>query len=153
MVLIGLDPGFSGAWGMIRHDGSYVSCGDMTNNGEYIYAAEVYRDISRARGNDDWAVALEKVASRPAQGVVSVFKFGMAYGAAISICERLDNWTTVTPQAWKKSMGLSKEKSESLDLARQLWPTAPLSRVKDNGRAEALLIAEWLRRSLELGVS
>jgi crossover junction endodeoxyribonuclease RuvC len=94
-------------------------------------------------------VALEKVASRPAQGVVSVFKFGMAYGAAIAICERLGNWSTVTPQAWKKALGLSKDKAESLELARNLWPDAPLSRVKDNGRAEALLIAEWLRRGLE----
>jgi crossover junction endodeoxyribonuclease RuvC len=149
MVIIGIDPGFSGAWGMIRHDGSYVACGDMIHNGEHIQVTEVYRAISQARGVDDLAVALEKVASRPAQGVVSVFKFGMAYGAAISICERLGDWQTVTPQVWKKALGLSKEKSESLDLARQLWPSAPLSRVKDNGRAEALLIAEWLRRSLE----
>jgi hypothetical protein len=149
MVLIGLDPGFSGAWGVIRHDGSYISCGDMLHNGEYIRSAEVYRAIAQAKGHDDWMVALEKVASRPAQGVVSVFKFGMAYGAAIAICERLGNWSTVTPQAWKKSLGLSKDKAESLELARNLWPDAPLSRVKDNGRAEALLIAEWLRRGLE----
>jgi crossover junction endodeoxyribonuclease RuvC len=149
MVLIGLDPGFSGAWGAIRHDGSYISCGDMLHNGEHILVAEVYREISQTRGDDGWAVALEKVASRPAQGVVSVFKFGMAYGAAIAICERLGNWSSVTPQVWKKSLGLSKDKAESLDLARNLWPDAPLSRVKDNGRAEALLIAEWIRRGLE----
>jgi crossover junction endodeoxyribonuclease RuvC len=149
MVIIGIDPGFSGAWGMIRHDGSYVSCGDMLHDERHIKCIEVLREISQARQNDDCLTVLEFVASRPLQSSQSLFKFGMAYGAAISICERLGDWRTVTPQVWKKALGLSKEKSESLDLARQLWPSAPLSRVKDNGRAEALLIAEWLRRSLE----
>jgi hypothetical protein len=31
-------------------------------------------------------------------------------------------------------------------MARELWPNAPLTRQKDNGRAEALLIAEWARK-------
>jgi crossover junction endodeoxyribonuclease RuvC len=52
----------------------------------------------------------------------------------------------VRPRAWKKDMGLTADKDESLSMARELWPDAPLARKKDNGRAEALLIAEWLRR-------
>jgi crossover junction endodeoxyribonuclease RuvC len=149
MIIIGIDPGFSGAWGAIKHDGSYVACGDMTHNSYHIESIAVLQDIYQACGKDDRIAVLEYVSSRPGQGVASVFKFGMAYGAAISICERLGDWRTVTPKVWKKAMGLSKEKAESLALARELWPTAPLSRVKDNGRAEALLLAEWLRRELE----
>lgn len=149
MVIIGLDPGFSGAWAVIKHDGSFLGCGDMTHNSVHIQASLVLQDISKVCDGDDRVAVLEYVSSRPGQGVSSVFKFGMAYGAAISICERIGNWKTVTPKVWKKSFGLSKEKSESLALARQMWPTAPLTRVKDNGRAEALLIAEWLRRNLQ----
>jgi hypothetical protein len=52
----------------------------------------------------------------------------------------------VTPQKWKKDMGLTSDKDLSLAMARELWPTAPLSRKMDNGRAEALLMAEWLRK-------
>jgi crossover junction endodeoxyribonuclease RuvC len=150
MVIIGIDPGFSGAWGAIKHDSSFVACGDMTHNAHHIESVSVLRDIMQACGQDDRIAVLEYVSSRPGQGVSSVFKFGMAYGAAISICERLGDWRTVTPKVWKQAMRLSKDKAESLALARALWPQAPLTRVKDNGRAEALLIAEWLRRSLEL---
>ena len=75
------------------------------------------------------------------------FKFGVAFGGAIALAERFNcPWHLVTPQAWKKSLKLTSDKQQSLDMARQLWPTAPLDRQKDNGRAEALLLAEWLRR-------
>lgn len=149
MMIIGLDPGFSGAWGVINHRGEYVACGDMLHDGRHIHANQVYREITNACNGDDRVAVLEMVSSMPGQGVASTFKFGMAYGAAIAICERIGNWKTVTPRVWKKSFDLSKDKSESLTLARQLWPDAPLTRVKDNGRAEALLLAEWLRRDLE----
>jgi hypothetical protein len=43
-------------------------------------------------------------------------------------------------------MGVTAEKSTSLELARTLWTTAPLTRKKDHGVAEALLLAEWIRR-------
>jgi hypothetical protein len=43
-------------------------------------------------------------------------------------------------------MGVTSDKNTSLELARQLWTTAPLTRKKDHGVAEALLLAEWIRR-------
>jgi crossover junction endodeoxyribonuclease RuvC len=149
MVIIGIDPGFSGAWGMIDHNGKYIACGDMLHDEKHVHANAIYREITNACGKEDRVCVLEFVASRPGQSAPSMFKFGMAYGAAISICERLGDWRTVTPQVWKKSFGLSKDKLESLVLARSLWPDAPLSRMKDNGRAEALLLSEWMRRELE----
>jgi crossover junction endodeoxyribonuclease RuvC len=77
----------------------------------------------------------------------SSFKFGVAFGGAIALAERFNcPWHMVTPQTWKKALKLSSDKQQSLDLARELWPSAPLARKKDNGRAEALLLAEWLRR-------
>jgi crossover junction endodeoxyribonuclease RuvC len=83
----------------------------------------------------------------PKQGVSSTFKFGMAFGSAITIIERFSKTVhMVTPQKWKKDMGLTSVKADSLSMARKLWPLAPLHRVMDNGRAEALLLAEWYRR-------
>jgi hypothetical protein len=146
MVIVGIDPGFSGAWGMIRHDGQYVACGDMLNNKSHILSVDVFREIAQARDGDDMELVIEQVASRPGQGVASTFKFGMAYGAAIAVAERfLVPWRLVTPMKWKKGLGLSSDKAESLGMARSLWPDAPLKRIKDGGRAEALLIAEWYR--------
>jgi crossover junction endodeoxyribonuclease RuvC len=103
-------------------------------------------EIIKARGGDDMEVAIELVGSMPKQGVASTFKFGMAYGATIALAERTRcPFHFVTPRVWKKALALDSDKKRSLSVARELWPTAPLARVKDNGRAEALLIAEWLR--------
>jgi Holliday junction resolvasome RuvABC endonuclease subunit len=146
MIYLGFDPGFSGAWGMIDHNDGYISCGDMIHNGSHILTDEVFKKISQARQNDDMVVVIELVASMPKQGVSSTFKFGMAFGSVIALAERLHcPFQFVTPRVWKKALGLDSDKAKSLSLARDLWPNAPLSRVKDNGRAEALLIAEWLR--------
>jgi hypothetical protein len=56
--------------------------------------------------------------------------------------------STVQPATWKRHFGLIKaEKGASLDKARALFPAlaAELRRVKDHNRAEALLLAHWLR--------
>ena len=95
----------------------------------------------------DLEVIVEAVHSMPGQGVSSSFKFGMAYGAAISLAQRLNcPWHMVDPRRWKKSLKLDSDKDKSLLMARELWPRAPLARKKDNGRAEGLLLAEYLRR-------
>lgn len=146
-LYLGIDPGFSGAWGMIDHHGKYHSCGDMLNNGKHILSRYVHAEISQAIDRQDMQGVIESVHSMPGQGVSSSFKFGMAFGMAIAIMERINcPWQLVTPQKWKKEMGLTSDKNESLAMARELWPTAPLARKMDNGRAESLLLAEWLRK-------
>ena len=131
---------------MVNHRGEYVGCGDMIHNGKHILTDEVMHEILKARMGDDIEVAIELVASMPRQGVASTFKFGMAFGATIALAERLHcPFHFVTPRIWKKALGLDSDKNRSLALARNLWEEAPISRQKDNGRAEALLIAEWLR--------
>lgn len=146
MVYIGIDPGFSGAWGMIDHHGNYKACGDMYHTEKYLLMQFVFEEIVDALHGDDFEVVVETVHSMPKQGVASSFKFGVAYGGAVALAERLNSaWHMVTPQVWKKSLKLDSDKQKSLDLARKLWPDAPLKRQKDNGRAEALLMAYWLR--------
>lgn len=146
MIYLGFDPGFSGAWGMINHHSEFVGCGDMIHNGKHILTDDVMQEITKARAGDDIEVAIELVSSMPRQGVASTFKFGMAFGATIALAERLHcPFHFVVPRVWKKALGLDSDKNRSLSLARDLWPDAPITRQKDNGRAEALLIAEWLR--------
>lgn len=56
----------------------------------------------------------------------------------------------VLPAVWKVKMGLAgKDKEWSRLMAQRLWPAAPLFRKKDEARAEALLIAECIRRRRE----
>lgn len=147
MMYLGIDPGFTGAWGIIDHNGRYQSCGDMIHNERHILSRMVHAEIAQGIDMQDMQGIIEAVHSMPGQGVSSSFKFGMAYGASIAIMERFNcPWHLITPQRWKKSLNLDSDKNKSLELARQLWPTAPLTRKKDNGRAEALLLAEYLRR-------
>lgn len=144
MLIVGIDPGFSGAWGMIDHHGKYWSCGDMHNNKSVIDTRAVYAEMLQARDGQDCEVVIESVHAMPGQGVSSTFKFGMAFGAALALAERLGTTVhLVSPRQWKKSLKLDSDKDKSLLLARELWPNAPLKRKKDNGRAEALLMAYW----------
>jgi hypothetical protein len=149
MLIFGIDPGFSGAWGVVTHTGRYHTCGDMVHNGEHLDTEAVWSEMLLARDGQDCEVVLELVHSMPKQGVSSTFKFGMAFGGAIALAQRFRSpWHLVRPQAWKRYYGLTADKNDSLDLARELWPDAPLTRKKDNGRAEALLISEYWRRQL-----
>ena len=147
-MYVGVDPGFSGAWGIVDHNGQYVSCGDMLNNKHHIDTRLVHAEIAQALDRQDAEFVIEFVHAMPRQGVSSTFKFGMAYGAAISILQRFSkSFHVIAPRIWKGDMNLDSDKDKSLELARELWPNAPLSRKKDNGRAEALLLAEWYRRA------
>jgi crossover junction endodeoxyribonuclease RuvC len=57
----------------------------------------------------------------------------------------------VTPQRWKKALmdGMGKDKDASRLQAIRLFPAiaGQLARKKDDGRADALLIAEYGRRT------
>lgn len=70
------------------------------------------------------------------------------YGAIRALAQLAlgpDRVVRAWPSAWKKTMGLSKDKDKSLSMATDLFPGhASLFRFKKNaGLAEALLLAEW----------
>jgi crossover junction endodeoxyribonuclease RuvC len=90
----------------------------------------------------------------PKQGVSSSFKFGMSFGKALGILETLQvPYDLVTPHKWQKEVFDSASKQDTkamaLDRARRLFPelTGSLRRKKDHNRADALLIAEYCRRT------
>jgi hypothetical protein len=56
--------------------------------------------------------------------------------------------TYVTPQRWKRFYGLGSNKGDCLRVARELYPSAPLTLAKHHNRAESLLIARWAQRTL-----
>ena len=90
-------------------------------------------------------VYLEKVGARPGQGVVSMFNFGRSYGAVEAAVSLMGfPLTYVTPQRWKRSAGLmGTHKDASRGKVLDLYPDADVHRKKDNGRADAVLIARY----------
>jgi crossover junction endodeoxyribonuclease RuvC len=78
------------------------------------------------------------------QGRTSAFTFGTGYGVIRGVLATLQvPRRFVTPQEWKKGLKLTKDKASSRQRASELFPewAGWFSRVKDDGRAEAALIA------------
>jgi len=76
--------------------------------------------------------------------VSSMFRFGQGYGAIqMALAGHKIPTRLVTPAKWKSHFGLSRDKGVSRGLAMQRFPeqSQMFSRVKDDGRAEAALIA------------
>ena len=144
-IFIGLDPGSSsGAYGVIDQDGEYVTCGDIPTFNGRVDVRTLF-ELVNLKVNSCFAV--EDVHTMPKQGIASSGKFMRAAGA-IEATAALTGapMILVTPQRWKKHHGLiGTEKKASLELARQRWPDAPLNLVKHHGRADALLMALWLK--------
>ncbi len=96
-------------------------------------------------------VVLESVHAMPKQGVSSSFSFGQGLGMWQGIIAALGLPLEMpSPQRWKKAImaDQGKEKSAARYKAMQLFPSVAtqFARVKDDGRAEALLMAEYGRR-------
>lgn len=138
---IGVDPGVTGA---IAGDGWAE---DMPANPRDLWQLLKHRGIG-AR------VILEQPGVRPGGGIHSTFKIGQGFGRVEGVLASLSiPYVVVTPAKWKAHFNLlmpkatsAAKKEASRALARSLWPDAPLDRVKDHGRAEALLLSEYGRR-------
>lgn len=150
-TILGCDPGQSGAIAAIR-DGRVVALHDMPTmarlhgKGQQVdpYAlSSIMLGISPPRR----VLYLEAVAAMPGQGVSSTFRFGESLGVVLGVAGALQipvRW--ITPASWKRRAGLTgKEKDASRTLAIQRHPEVAdmLERKKDNGRADAICIAEF----------
>ena len=84
-------------------------------------------------------------------GATSSFNFGMNFGMWIGICAASElPYQLVPPATWKGALmrDMSKEKDASRVKAMQMYPKTAkdLTRKKDHGRADALLMAVWAMR-------
>lgn len=162
MIYIGIDPGLSGAVGVMDlgagntdpklsvFDTPTALVEGETTKRKYLTSAMALLLKPYADRSDVLAV-LENVHSMPKQGVASSFCFGEGKGmwegilAAYNISTEL-----VSPQRWKKEImaDQGKEKSAARFKAMQLFPSIAdqFKLVKYDGRAEALLMAEYGRR-------
>jgi crossover junction endodeoxyribonuclease RuvC len=153
MIWIGIDPGaISGAYAAINHVGELIGCGDIPSMDGRVNASQLRYLIKSCVSTFDTAmIAVESVHSMPKQGIASTAKFMRAVGAIEATAELTHYpFVLVTPQKWKKYHGLiGLPKTASLDLARAWYPDASLKRQKDHGRADALLMAVWLKENNE----
>ena len=143
MIFVGIDPGLTGGIAIINEQQIEV----------YPYTPEKLINICKnfVNSNSSVLVAVEKVHAMPKQGVSSTFNFGMGFGRILGILEALNiSYELVTPQSWKRYIGVTHNKQTSIKKAQFLYPDVsllptPRCRVPNDGMAEALLIAHYAK--------
>lgn len=148
--ILGIDPGLSGAYAFL--DGSRAAVGDLPVMDKSIDAAALFRLVSVLE--PDVAI-VELVGAMPGNSPNSMFNFGRSVGAihGVLACAKIRT-ETVTPTKWKKHFSLTREKEKSRQLAIQKFPAVTgLERRKDEGRAEALLIALYYQETFRNAAS
>lgn len=146
-LTLGIDPGKLGAIAAVDETGALVDVIDMPNAGGEVSAALLVGALGA--WCDGWTdigtVVVEEVAAFPKNGSIGNFKLGMAYGIVLGVVGVRWPLVRVRPAAWKRSMGLTSDKELSRRRAIETWPGSAgmFARKKDDGRAEAALLALW----------
>lgn len=151
--VLGIDPGVTGAMCMIEGQ-RVLGVWDNPVDARMLDLAALARILRECQqvAVGVMRVAIEKVTTFKRDGRVGAMNFGKHEGGIRGALAMLDITPLVVPAAtWKRAVigpGWSGDKKHSLRVARLLFPGAAdrLTRKKDHGRAEALLIAEYGRR-------
>ena len=154
-MIIGIDPGFTGAITFMYPDGKLsihdlpvkLVCGKKQIDAVHFNMIVATKNAPRGT---KFAI-IEDVGPMPGQGIVSTSRF--TYNAGILLGVLAGNNITiykVRPSVWKPGLGLSKNKKDSLDLAKKLFPDYSnyFRLAKHDGRAEATLIAYYAKKHL-----
>ena len=155
MLIIGIDPGISGAIcffeeGQVKEIIDMPVMADGKKNKRQINGPQIYNEILERINNfqkKDITVVIEQVSAMPGQGVTSMFNFGQSFGVLKGICSAMQLSTFfVRPAKWKKYFGLIKtQKDASRTKVIEIFPyiSSELSRKKDSNKADAVLIASF----------
>jgi crossover junction endodeoxyribonuclease RuvC len=161
MLILGIDPGLSGALALYAPTrGEYA----LTVTDMPVHVLKVNGKVRRRLDGHSLArcdailaapthAILENVHSMPKQGIASAFSFGKVFGA-IEQCliDRNIPYTLVEPALWKRVLGVPADKDGARRRASQLmprfaneWAAIRGVRNKDQagGRAEAALLAYY----------
>jgi crossover junction endodeoxyribonuclease RuvC len=150
-MILGCDPGLDGGLAIIS--GSHIELLEtiptQTKGGFIKRQVDAQKLSNILRVYPDLVCYLEGVASRPGQGVASVFSFGDTYGAIRGVLGALNIPVyTVSPSKWKKALEVSS-KEDSLKASKDLFPSVQFKK-KDHNIAEALLIAYYGQKEREI---
>ncbi len=148
MIIYGIDPGFTGAIAIWRPLPRSLHLYDMPTlknaKGKTELDLHTLFDLLAPEDDAQRLAVVEQVGAMRGQGVSSMFRFGQGYGAIqMALAGHKIPTRLVTPSKWKSHFGLSRDKGVSRGLAMQRFPEQAqmFNRVKDDGRAEAALIA------------
>jgi crossover junction endodeoxyribonuclease RuvC len=161
MLIIGMDPGISGAIcffenGEVKEIIDMPNMADGKKNKRQINGPQIYNEISSRIKNTpkkEIVVVIEQVSAMPGQGVTSMFNFGQSFGVLKGICSAMQlSMHFIRPAKWKKYFGLIKtEKDASRTKVIEIFPyiSSQLSRKKDSNKADAILISSFFHNTYQ----
>ena len=132
MIIIGIDPGISGAIcffedGKVTEILEMPTMADGKKNKRQVNGHQMYNELSsRIKGYSSLNinVIVEQVSAMPGQGVTSMFNFGQSFGVIKGVCAamRLPIFF-VRPAKWKKHFELiNSQKDASRTKANEMFP-------------------------------
>mgnify|MGYP001282912585 CR=1 FL=1 len=141
----GIDPGFSGAICILDAKKRIILLEDMpilkVGQKDELNEPQIKKYLSEC---SDLSVLIEKAQTMPGQGISSSGRYMASYGLIRGICVGMSlQYSLIHPKTWKKLMmnDMPKEKEASIQKVGQLYPDLVLTRKKDHGKSDALLIA------------
>jgi len=142
MKIMGIDPGLTGAL-VVLSDLGPINIVDMPVWDGRVDAQLVHEFLKHIKPD---VVVVEQTQPMPKNGCKATFSLGMNTGILLGVIGSLGlPMTRLRPQEWKKINGILGRpgKDASRALASELWPaySGSFKRVKDDGRADAALIA------------
>jgi crossover junction endodeoxyribonuclease RuvC len=151
-LVLGIDPGLTGAVAALAPGHRVELLEDLPTVARG--GGKVRREVDAAGlahllrpiAGDIRIAIVEQVASRPGQGVGSVFSLGHTTGVIVGVLSALAiPYQMTTPQSWKKAAGVptGSDKDMSRTIAARLHPDLNLSRKRDHNMADALLLARY----------
>ena len=153
MIIIGIDPGVSGAISVLENKKvidifEMPTMIDGKKNKKQVNGSQITNIIKEEiNKKKEIIVVVEHVNAMPGQGVTSMFNFGQSFGVIKGICSALSiPIYFVRPTKWKKYFNLIKtNKDASRTKVIQAYPeiSNQLSRKKDSNKADAILIARY----------
>lgn len=154
-LIVGIDPGKTGGYGIIDQEGNYIGCGSMdafmhSRGVPTIEIKQVFIEHQQVRHED------KKIE------LFNLQHLFINYGEWRGILKAFSlKFESVDPWVWQSHLGLTFPagfrrthrgqlkiiKSDMiLTMARTLFPGAGLNKRKDDGKAAALLVAEYGRQ-------
>jgi len=164
MLIIGIDPGISGAIcffenGEVKDVLDMPTMAEGKKNKRQINGRQIFNEISSRINNYDLKkinVVVEQVSAMPGQGVTSMFNFGQSFGIIKGICSAMQlPIFFVRPAKWKKHFDLiNSQKDASRTKAIEIFPeiSSILSKKKDANKADAILIASFYENTVEKNI-
>jgi len=152
VMYLGIDPGFSGALAVLDENLEVIHYQDMP-----IIEVAKKRELDEPELRDilrrfspyyiNLTVGIEKSQTMPNQGIVSSGRYMASYGFLRGLCVGMGlPYILIRPPTWKKAMlaDMPKEKGSSIQKVGQIYPNIKLTRKKDHGICDAILIARYM---------